>query len=171
MSFYSLTGWAGLNRIRCDLVHVYHIQENRVISSQGEGRGYKERVWRRKKVRRRQERKDRSTKKRSPEGRQNSLKIGVARLYIHHITLTAVRPVFLCPLLTPTGNTWAVKTEPGARYFQFNSKWWEHREGHREAGYGKDTRTTLRGSLVLLLHCRKQNYQCLVLKHSLFQCL
>lgn len=115
MSFYSLAGWAGLNRIRCDVVHVYHTQGKHVISSQGEGRGYRERVGRRMQVRRRQERKDRSTMKRSPEGRQNSLKIGVACLYIHCITWRAMRPVFLCPLLTHTGTPelWKKKREPG----------------------------------------------------------
>lgn len=171
MSFYSPAGWAGLNRIRCDVVHVYHIQGKHVISGQGEGRGYRERVGRRMQARRRQERKDKSTMKRSPEGRKNSLKIGVACLYIHCITLRAMRPVFLCPLLTRMGNTWAVKKRTRSQIFPIQQQMVRTQGRTQGSRLRKDTRTKLRGSLLLLLHCRKQNYQCSVLKLSLFQCL
>lgn len=106
-----------------------HTEKN-IISGQGKGRGEcRKKWWDKFKLEGRRREWIEVWRREAVKCRPNNVKtVGSMLVYSRWDTWTAVRPVFLCPLTTPTGNTWAVKKEPEDRYFKLNSKWWDSRK-------------------------------------------
>lgn len=96
-----------------------HTEKN-IISGQGKGRGEcRKRWWEEFKLEGRRREWIEVWRREAVKCRPNNVKtVGSMLVYSRWDTWTAVRPVFLCPLTAPTGNTWAVKKRTRKQIFQ-----------------------------------------------------